>query len=105
MIVKWSKIANQFHIPTKEKKHVLFLALFLYYRCDFSDFQDYPYEKIINEMISKEAHHKSFNESLAHMKPNSVQTHVTPKKPRKIHHHELEVKMIAHVIHDDIEFW
>jgi len=56
-------------------------------------------------MISKEVLHKAFNEPLARMKPNSFQTNASPKKPRKIHHHEPEVKIIACVSHNDIEFW
>lgn len=104
-IVEWSKIGNKFHIPTKEKKHVLFQALFPSCRCEFSNFQDYPYDKLINEIISKEACHKAFNETLAHMNPNSIQTHVSLEKPKHIHHHNPRVKMIACFSHDDIEFW
>lgn len=54
-------------------------------------------------MISKEAHHKTFNEPLVHMKPTLVQKPISPNKPRKIHHNGLEFKMISYVNHDDIE--
>ena len=56
-------------------------------------------------MISKESHHKAFNEPLAHMKKNLVQTLASPNKPRKTYHYEPKVKMIACINHDDIEFW
>lgn len=54
-------------------------------------------------MISKEAHHKEFNEPLAHINLTSFQTYASPKKPKNTHHHDPKFKMIARVSHDDIE--
>lgn len=83
--------------------HILFLSLLPSCRCDLSNFQDYPYEKILYEMINEEAYHKAFNEPLAHIKSTSIQTHASLDKPRRNHHHEPNVKMIVHVNHYDIE--
>lgn len=52
-------------------------------------------------MISKEAHHKAFNEPLYHMKKTSPYP-VHPRKSRS--QPELEVNMVARVSNDDIEF-
>lgn len=46
-----------------------------------------------------------FNETLDHMKAPSIQTHASPDKPKRNHHHEPKVKMITHINHDDIEVW